>query len=555
MRVLLLDDIKITKLELPLEISGSFLLKYKSIDSNVERELSIEAIDGKWVLNSSSSIGIVNNKNSYLDKVILENYSTYSLHIIEKNVYLKLYVLPTIEPDSTRAFVSSNKITIGSTSASSIIYSRPGIKELEAEIYLYGSEWFISQPNQSFFGEIYVNDIRITKPVKLKAGDIILVSGLKLIWMKTFIQACMPKSMVMFNTHQFQAYKNDDYNSSDFKAVSDEDAAVELYDYDDYFFHTPNLNPKYEEAEITIDAPPSSVKQEEVSSLVTAGTSITMLASSFASGFNLINSINTNASMTRIVPAAITFVSMIIGSLLLPRIGKRITLNQQRKKELYRITKYSAYLDSKEAEIEREMNKEIQILNDNYSNLPTILDLFYKDTKSAWSREIIDDDFLEVRIGTGSKETQLVISAPEEHFTLEDDALYELIAPTEKYVAIGVAFNRGKTIGLTFTTLSKVSSKEFIFPNELICIIPYLKHNFIWENNCFDKIRYLINQILDNGSITNDEVNYIISSLKKKPNIVRNINLTPQQMMELIEKDESLSFEILAIICKTSLNE
>jgi len=99
------------------------------------------------------------------------------------------------------------------------------------------------------------------------------------------------------------------------------------------------------------------------------------------------------------------------------------------------------------------------------------------------------------------------------------------------------------------------NSKEFIFPNELICIIPYLKHNFIWENNCFDKIRYLINQILDNGSITNDEVNYIISSLKKKPNIVRNINLTPQQMMELIEKDESLSFEILAIICKTSLNE
>ena len=99
------------------------------------------------------------------------------------------------------------------------------------------------------------------------------------------------------------------------------------------------------------------------------------------------------------------------------------------------------------------------------------------------------------------------------------------------------------------------NSKEFIFPNELICIIPFLKHNFIWENNCFDKIRYLINQILDNGSITNDEVNYIISSLKKKPNIVRNINLTPQQMMELIEKDEFLSFEILAIICKTSLNE
>lgn len=99
------------------------------------------------------------------------------------------------------------------------------------------------------------------------------------------------------------------------------------------------------------------------------------------------------------------------------------------------------------------------------------------------------------------------------------------------------------------------NSKQFIFKDELIFILPYLKHNFIWENNCFDKIRYLINQILDNGSITNDEIDYIISSIKKKPNIIKNINLTPQQMMELIEKDESLSFEILAIICKTSLNE
>ena len=115
--------------------------------------------------------------------------------------------------------------------------------------------------------------------------------------------------------------------------------------------------------------------------------------------------------------------------------------------------------------------------------------------------------------------------------------------------------NNLKYIEPNYMLYYPINSKQFIFKDELIFILPYLKHNFIWENNCFDKIRYLINQILDNGSITNDEVNYIISSLKKKPNIVRNINLTPQQMMELIEKDESLSFEILAIICKTSLNE
>ena len=115
--------------------------------------------------------------------------------------------------------------------------------------------------------------------------------------------------------------------------------------------------------------------------------------------------------------------------------------------------------------------------------------------------------------------------------------------------------NNLKYIEPNYMLYYPINSKQFMFKDELIFILPYLKHNFIWENNCFDKIRYLINQILDNGSITNDEIDYIISSIKKKPNIIKNINLTPQQMMELIEKDESLSFEILAIICKTSLNE
>ena len=100
-----------------------------------------------------------------------------------------------------------------------------------------------------------------------------------------------------------------------------------------------------------------------------------------------------------------------------------------------------------------------------------------------------------------------------------------------------------------------ILSNNIIFHNELKWILPGLKHNFIWENNCFDKIRYLINQILDNGAITTDEKNYVISSIKKKPNIINNINLTPKRMMELIEKDESLSFELLLIVCKTSLNE
>ena len=82
-----------------------------------------------------------------------------------------------------------------------------------------------------------------------------------------------------------------------------------------------------------------------------------------------------------------------------------------------------------------------------------------------------------------------------------------------------------------------------------------LKHNFIWENNTFDKISFLLNQVLSNTPLTNEDNKFIITTVSKNPNIIKNINFTPEQMMSLIEKDEALSFEILIAICRVSLNE
>ncbi len=98
-------------------------------------------------------------------------------------------------------------------------------------------------------------------------------------------------------------------------------------------------------------------------------------------------------------------------------------------------------------------------------------------------------------------------------------------------------------------------SNETLFNNELKWILPMLEHNFIWENTTFEKINFLLNKILNNTPLTKDENKYIISSISKNPNIIKQINFSPNKMMLLIEKDESLSFEILSVICKISLKE
>ncbi len=103
--------------------------------------------------------------------------------------------------------------------------------------------------------------------------------------------------------------------------------------------------------------------------------------------------------------------------------------------------------------------------------------------------------------------------------------------------------------------MSYYESSTNLFRNEPYWIFPMLKHNFIWENNTYDKISFLLNQLLSNTPLTNEDCKYIITTFSKNPNIIKNINFTPDQMMSLIEKNESLSFEILAVICRVCLNE
>ena len=100
-----------------------------------------------------------------------------------------------------------------------------------------------------------------------------------------------------------------------------------------------------------------------------------------------------------------------------------------------------------------------------------------------------------------------------------------------------------------------IKNNDLLFKNELKWILPMLKHNFIWENSSYEKVNYLLNQILNDSPVTKEETKYIIFTISKNQNIIKCINFTPQKMMSLIEKNESLSFEILSIICKISLNE
>ena len=426
MRVLLLDEEKITKMTLPEEISGVFFMQYRPAGSKVTRDLIFESYNGKWLLKSTTSITVLDASDVAVNSIYIENYTHLKVMLIDRNEVLNLYCLPTIDNNSMLGTVYTDRVNIGSSSECSIIYNNKNIAPIHAVIFQDNGTWYIAPPSENFEGYIYLNDHRIITPTIIKVGDIVFINGLKVIWMSTYVQVNCPNGSVMFNPMSMPNYVITNYDNTVFESVSDEEASIELYKTEDYFFHTPNLKQHLTEAEILIDPPPSPIVSPD-NGLITTSAGLTMLASSFASGFSLINNYNSGTPLIRLIPSAITFVAMLVGSVLMPKFAKKYNARVLQKKEAYRIEKYSNYLLEKENEIITEMNKQIRILNDNYPSILTCLKMFSVDSNFVWSREIKDEDFLEVRLGVGNRNAKIKISAPEEHFTLDDDELYNRI--------------------------------------------------------------------------------------------------------------------------------
>lgn len=427
MRVLLLDKEKITKITLPDEIDGVFLMPYLPVGAKNERDLCIEARDNKWVLKSNGSINVMDN-NSIVNEIILEDNSHLKVNLVGRSDILDLYCLPTYDKIPCRISVNTEQITIGRNGQCSISYDVDTILDTHAGIYRQNGIWYIAKPEGAENCTIYLNDYAIENRHVLKVGDIVFINGLKIVWMQSFIQINNPFNKVMINPRFMSVYLDDKVNNTEYDPVSEEDASIELYKPEDYFFHTPNLKEYVTPEDVVIDPPPGSQAKEEPNFLVTFGASFSMIASSFVSIINMINNIVNRGNIITIITSGIMCVSMLIGSLIMPKIIAKWQRKNDLKREKLRIVKYSAYLDAKEKEIANIMVKQQQILRDTNLPISNVVSLIISNNShSIWNREIKDEDFLIVRTGVGNVNAQINIAAPKEQFTLETDELLQKI--------------------------------------------------------------------------------------------------------------------------------
>lgn len=458
MKIYLIDNKKIDKYVLPTKVDSAFLMPYRSLNSDEDSIVTIEAEAGKWKLKSNGNVNIVNNQET-VEEMTLDDYSFYYLKILGRNEYIMLYASPTIEKEIYALDYSKlTNIKIGNSKDCNILYNSPLVDNIQCEITKVENSWVIETKSTNFY--TYVNNQSIIKH-ELKIGDVIFLNGLKIVWMNGFLKINNPKSSV--SVKDLTAYNtNDNVNNSTYEQVDEEESSINLYKDDDYFFHTPRMREKVEHLNLEIDAPPNKDDQPDIPFLLSIGTSLTMLASSFVTGYSVFDSLSTGKkTLMGVLPQIIMCLAMIIGSLVIPRLMTAYNKRKRRKREELRQTKYKAYLDKKEQVINQTMKQHTLI---EYANNPSAFEcsnMIINNDKKLWSRQINDGDFLAVRLGIGDKDTDLTIKAPEEHFTLDEDNLFESVyrvvekAKLLKDVPITYSLTSKPNISFIFNTQEK----------------------------------------------------------------------------------------------------
>ena len=98
-----------------------------------------------------------------------------------------------------------------------------------------------------------------------------------------------------------------------------------------------------------------------------------------------------------------------------------------------------------------------------------------------------------------------------------------------------------------FLTYYPNSNQQF-YNEEPMWILPTLKYDFIWDFTMApiqDTLSNLLNKPLKNKSLNEEQFNFIVETIGENPTILKEIGFKPENLFELIEKNELLATEIL----------
>lgn len=168
-------------LTLPNKVKGQYWVT--DIDENGKpRDLiSIEAINGDWVVKSNKFVSILNSENKPVDNTVLKPSNFFNLKIngIEESVKLFTEKIDSSRQTFRKVVIrTSDTLSIGRTEENNICFENKFVSSKHAKLSYANGAWSILDTGST--NGTYVNGYRVDSK-NLVAGDHIYIMGLRIV--------------------------------------------------------------------------------------------------------------------------------------------------------------------------------------------------------------------------------------------------------------------------------------------------------------------------------------------------------------------------------------
>ncbi len=465
MKITIIRENKLEHFILPEQVEGNYWVLYTDKRGKSKELVNVIAQDNHWIMKQNKDVSIISldGANRY-EEVSLENDQFYFLNLETEKMIL---FCSSFCDDNLLNYdiTSANAIPIGQDESNTIVMNNPLVRSVQLKIQFDEKGAVLSPTGNG----VYLNNKIISANKFLTIGDIIYIYGLKIIYMGRFLSIQNPKNQYLIKQDTLALRNPEDMNVVE-EGEEIDLADLELYKEEDYFYQSPRLRSSIEKKEIKIDAPPGRQDQQKAPWIFTVGPMLTMACTSIMSGFTAVMGLmDGTRSKATAIPSLIMCFTMMTGTLLLPSLSRRYQRKQKEKREKYRQEKYRKYLFNIEQQIDTEMKKQMQILNEIYLPLEVCENIIMNKKRVLWERRTADNDFLSVRLGIGIVPAEIDLKAPNQGFTLDEDNLMaevdKIVYKSRELMNVPVGMNLAEK---NIVAVMGLEEERAIFMNNLI---------------------------------------------------------------------------------------
>lgn len=378
--------------------------------------ISLEIVDTKWKFLKRKEYNLLTNERKNGFGKELENGQVYHLKTVD-GTKITVVVLNRSEqfPTFQKYLLSGcNQISIGKGEDNTISYDFLGyISKSHCVLFKYGTQWVF----QDFSSNgSYLNGRRVREQTFLNFGDQVTLFGLRIIFLESCIAICRLSGEITINENHLPVYhprENIVLSESTIENVKKE-----------FFKRSPRTVEALYTDEIEIESPPPLNKSKKRPLLLTIGPSFTMAIPMLMGCMMSIISAKSRGANSGVYmfTGLVTAVSSAIIGVIWALANMKYAQQEEEENEELRYNAYGQYLIDITEFIKQKYDENRRILFHTYYSGKQCCEFGRKDVR-LWNRNERQQDFMTVRLGTGTIPFQAPIRIPKEKFTLIKDDL------------------------------------------------------------------------------------------------------------------------------------